>query len=232
MGNNDYNEQNPYAKTIDETAEEYNQFHTNYGADGRDSNGSYAYNNYDNYSNYNNYGNYGNYSNYNGNGGYTNMGGTVVDRNGKALKNNFGIQLTFSILEMLCCCTSCITLIMGIIACVFTCQANSCYIEGRYEEFKSKAKTSTILLIVGGIFAAISIVVNIFVWDTFMYEFEKALEEELGTDIDMDTFWDDVNEGKYDDLFDELLDEDEYYSDYIEGVYHLDADDFNYIALG
>jgi hypothetical protein len=219
--NNDYNEQNPYANPGYETTEENNQVSQDY-------NGGYAYNNY-NYQN-----------NYNGNSGYTYMGGTVIDSNGKPLKNHFGAKLTLSILEMLCCCTSCITLIMGIIACVFTCQANSCYKEGRYEEFKSKAKTSTILLIVGGVFAALAIIINVAslasmsedgFWDEFMYEYEKALEEELGTDVDMDTFWDDVNEGKYDNLYDESLEGDDTYSDYIEGVYHWDSDDCNHMTM-
>ena len=130
---------------------------------------------------------------------------------------------------------------MGIIACVFTCQANSSFREGRYEDFKSKAKTSTILLIVGGVVAAIVIIFNAVsfklmkengFWDTFMEEYEKALEEELGTDIDMDTFWDDVYEGKYDELYEESPEVDDYGSDYIEGVYHLDSDDINDIAIG
>ena len=242
MNNNDYNEQNPYVNPGNETTEDnnqvsqeqpqsyaYNQFQNNYGTTGQEHNGGYAYNNY-NYQN-----------NYNSNGGYTNMGGTIIDSNGKALKNHFGMKLTFSILEMLCCCTSCITLIMGIIACVFTCQANTCYKEGRYEEFKSKAKTSTVLLIVGAVFAALAIIMNVAslaslgengFMDAFMEEYEKALEEELGTDVDMDSFWDDVYEGEYDDLYEESLYDDDYYSDYIEDVHHLDTDDFNYIAIG
>ena len=60
---------------------------------------------------------------------------------------------------------------------------------------------------------------------------KKALEEELGTDVDMDTFWDDVNEGKYDNLYDESLEGDDTYSDYIEGVYHWDSDDCNHMTM-
>lgn len=217
----DYNPQEqPQEQVQAEPAYAYQQFQTDYSTVGQDINSGYAYNNYGS--------------------GYTNIGGTVIDSNGKELKNRFGLKLTFSILEMLCCCTSCITLIMGIIACVFTCKANNCYKESRYEEFKSKAKTSTILLIVGGVFAAIAIIINAVTlvsmskdgfWDEFMYEYERALEEELGTDVDMNNLWEDLYEGEYNNLYDESLEGDDYYSDYIEGVYHLNTEDSSYVAL-
>ncbi len=70
-----------------------------------------------------------------------------VDVNGKPLKNNFAMKLVFSILEIISC--NIITLIMGIIGCVFTTKANNSYKQNRFEEFKSQAKTATICLWVG-----------------------------------------------------------------------------------
>ena len=85
---------------------------------------SYAYSQFENNYNSNN-------SNYYNSGRYANVGGVILDNNGKPLKNSFGMKLTFSILEMLCCCASCFTLVTGILSCIFTCQANTCYKEGR-----------------------------------------------------------------------------------------------------
>ena len=55
--------------------------------------------------------------------------------------------MVFSILEIISC--NLITLIMGIIGCVFTTKANNSYKENRFEEFKSQAKTATICLWIG-----------------------------------------------------------------------------------
>lgn len=70
--------------------------------------------------------------------------GTENQQNyGQALKNNYGMKLTFSILEILCCCgCNIVTMIMGILGCVFTSQANSAYKEGRWA-----MTTQTILMI-------------------------------------------------------------------------------------
>lgn len=82
-------------------------------------------------------------------GGYNPYGnGNVpLDKKGQPLKNRFGMKLTFSILEMIS--GNLISLICGIIACVFTCKANTAYKEGKWEEFKSHAKVSNIVLWVG-----------------------------------------------------------------------------------
>ena len=194
---------------------------------------SYAYSQFENNYNSNN-------SNYYNSGRYANVGGVILDNNGKPLKNSFGMKLTFSILEMLCCCASCFTLVTGILSCIFTCQANTCYKEGRYDEYKSKSNVSTILLIVGAIFAAISICFNGLsmatswddFWDEFMYEFEIALEDELGYDVDMDTFWDDLD--KYEDG---IYDNDYYYDDedyedfYNQDAVHENFEDFNQVIV-
>ena len=82
-------------------------------------------------------------------GGYNPYGnGNVpLDKKGQPLKNRFGMKLTFSILEMIS--GNLISLICGIIACVFTCKANTAYKEGKWEEFKSNAKISNIFLWIG-----------------------------------------------------------------------------------
>ncbi len=73
-----------------------------------------------------------------------------VGPNGQPLKNNYVMKLTFSILEIISCCIgNIVTLIMGILGCVFTSKANTSYKEGRTEEFKSQSKTATICLWVG-----------------------------------------------------------------------------------
>lgn len=83
---------------------------------------------------------------------------------GQPLKNRFGMKLAFSILEMITL-LSCnlLTGIMGIIACVFNVKANSAYQEGRWDDFKSKAKTSAILLWVGLAGAVIEVIIWIVV---------------------------------------------------------------------
>lgn len=73
-----------------------------------------------------------------------------VGPNGQPLKNNYAMKLVFSILEIISCCVgNIVTLIMGIIACIFTSKANNSYKQGRTEEFKSQSKTATICLWVG-----------------------------------------------------------------------------------
>ncbi len=107
-----------------------------------------------------------------GAGGYGNppygMGGGVYG-SGPVPENHFAMKLTFSILEMLSC--NLITMIMGIIACVFTTKANNSHGAGRWQEFKSEAKTATICLWVGlgsflaFIFLAVLIGIGMGAWD-------------------------------------------------------------------
>jgi hypothetical protein len=168
MNNNEYDEileggipqeqpQELQEQPQEEQTYAYQQFATDYSTVGLNVNNEYAYNS-----------------------GYTKVGSTVIDSNGKELKNYFGLKLTLSILEMLCCCASCATLVLGIIACVFTCKANTCYKEGRYDEFKTKAKTATILLIIGAAAAVIGTVSTSILslpefegmFEDLMYEFQ------------------------------------------------------------
>ena len=72
------------------------------------------------------------------------------------------MKLTFSILEMIS--GNLISLICGIIACVFTCKANTSYKEGKWEEFKSNAKISNIFLWIGlGVCLAFYVIVIILI---------------------------------------------------------------------
>lgn len=69
------------------------------------------------------------------------------DQNGRPIPNRFGMKLTFSILEMVLC--NILSLICGIIGCVFTVKANTAYKERRWEDFKNHAKASAIALWIG-----------------------------------------------------------------------------------
>lgn len=89
---------------------------------------------------------------YNAGYGYNQDGnyGGPVDKNGCPLPNNFGMKLTFSILEMITILfCNVITLVMGILGCVFTCKANNAYKEGRWSDFSSAKKTSNVFLWIG-----------------------------------------------------------------------------------
>ena len=95
-------------------------------------------------------------------GGYNPYGNVPLDKKGQPLKNRFGMKLTFSILEMIS--GNLISLICGIIACVFTCKANTSYKEGKWEEFKSNAKISNIFLWIGlGVCLAVYVIVIILI---------------------------------------------------------------------
>lgn len=179
MENRDYNEPsrdyaspeqdaaNPYSRPVYETAEEYNK--ANY-------NQQYTYNGQP----------YGNSQ-------YAGFGGPMTDAAGKPLKNYFAVQLVFAIIEILLCCFSPVAMILGIIALVFTIQANSSFNFGRAEEFKAKSKTASILLIIGGVFALIAIIVNIVFAAFFMTEFKEIyseLEQGILSEEDwMDEIW-------------------------------------------
>lgn len=191
------NTENPYSRPNYETAEEYNQARRETEAE------SFSYG--QNYGNtYNTqYGNqqyngqpYGN--NMYGNGQYANLGGIPVDAYGNPLKSHFAVQLVFAIIEIVCCCLSPIAMILGIIALVFAIQANSAYNLGRGEEFKAKSKTTNILLIIGGVFAGISLLINVAVFALLpnvmkeTYNYFEEYEEEM-----MNDFFDEEGDGLY-----------------------------------
>lgn len=112
--------------------------------------------------------------------GQANYGNMVppLDKNGQPLKNTFAMKLTFSILEILCCCgCNIITMILGIISCVFTTQANTAYKEGRWDEYKSKRKTSSILLWIGLGVALLYLIINIIAVAMSGTDLRSAFEE-------------------------------------------------------
>ena len=129
-----------------------------------------------------------------------NMNQPPVGNNGEPLKNRFGMKLTFSILEILTI-FSCnlLTGIMGIIACVFTTKANNSYKEGRWDEFKSQAKSSAILLWVGfaGFIIELIIVVAMMI---FGFSVASIISDELN---DYDYGYYDDYDYDYDDYDDE-----------------------------
>ena len=131
-GNQDYS--NPYQSGQPDYSNPYQSGQQDYGSQyqsGQQNYGNPYQNGQQTYGGYNPYGN----------------GNVPLDKKGQPLKNRFGMKLTFSILEMIS--GNLISLICGIIACVFTCKANTAYKEGKWEEFKSNAKISNIFLWIG-----------------------------------------------------------------------------------
>lgn len=73
-----------------------------------------------------------------------------MDNNNEMPKNRFGLKLIFSILEILSCCLlNPITLILGIVSLILTCNANASYKSGKMDEFRNAAKKATVLLLIG-----------------------------------------------------------------------------------
>lgn len=178
--------------------------------------------------NNNMYGNQGNYTaptnNAFGNSMYANQM-PPVGKNGNPVKNNFGMKLTFSILEILSCCLSgffgLITTILGIIACVFTCQANSAYKRADWNTFDKKRKVSTILLWVGLPFEIIGAIV------AFAFGFFNAfasLDTNNDTNSGYESFIDEEDEDDYDYDYDYDYDDEDDYEDDYDDDYDYDTD--------
>jgi len=146
-GNQDYS--NPYQSGQPDYSNPYQSGQQDYGSQyqsGQQNYGNPYRNGQQTYGGYNPYGN----------------GNVPLDKKGQPLKNRFGMKLTFSILEMIS--GNLISLICGIIACVFTCKANTSYKEGKWEEFKSNAKISNIFLWIGlGVCLAFYVIVIILI---------------------------------------------------------------------
>ncbi len=130
-----------------------------------------------------------------------------MGKNGQPLKNSFGMKMTFSILEILCCCgCNIITMIMGILGCVFTTQANNAYKEGRWDEYQSKKKSASIFLWIGLGIAVVYLFVTIYEWtaggysDIFWDAYYEALGESTGgsTGSGYDYDYDDTDDYDYD----------------------------------
>lgn len=125
------NENNEYPDSYGEPQQEYKQ--QNY----QQQNYQQNYNQQQSY----NQQNYNQQQNYQQN--YA-AGGVPLDEKGQPLKNNFGLKLFFSIIEMLTCCMcNPITLVLGIFGCIYAVKANNAYREGEWDEFKGHAKISS-----------------------------------------------------------------------------------------
>lgn len=152
MDNNNYNNGDYSAPQQDNPN---NQYDTNsqyqYNTNGQyDANGQYYAN-----GQYNMNGQYNGYNN----------GQGPVDANGKPIPNNFGMKLTFSILV-----TIFLSRIFGILSIVFTCQQNSAYKEGRWDDFKNKKKLSNVFLWIGLVVGVLLFILSIVLFGVVVKE--------------------------------------------------------------
>ena len=149
QGSGQQENSNPYQNGQQDYGSQYQSGQQNYGnpyQSGQQNYGNPYQSGQQTYGGYNPYGN----------------GNVPLDKKGQPLKNRFGMKLTFSILEMIS--GNLISLICGIIACVFTCKANTSYKEGKWEEFKSNARISNIFLWIGlGVCLAFYVIVIILI---------------------------------------------------------------------
>lgn len=122
------------------------------------------------------------------------MGGAPLDKNGRPLKNRFGLKLTASILEILA--FNMISFVCGIIGCVFTVNANKAYKEAKWEEFKSARKTSAIALWIGFGALAAYLILIIFLL-VFVYRYADEIIE----------YSDKYGDSLYEDVWDEEITE-------------------------
>lgn len=181
---------------------------------------------------------YGGYSY--GNGSYNgNQGGVPLDKYGRPFKNNFGMKLAFSIIEMvvgvgLTCarswCFGMIPLGLAIIACVMVCMQNKHYREGNWSSFLSAKRASNALMWVAFGFYIVFLVLVIVVVVIALVAGVSLLEE-LGPDLSLDSLQDIQNAYESSDNlpdFDEDLDfgfePDDYDDDY---DYDNDYDDYD-----
>ena len=74
---------------------------------------------------------------------------------------------------------------MGILGCVFTSKANTAYKEGRWEDFKSAAKTATIVLWVGLGGIILSVIMSVVTLVAVFQELEPY-QDEISTIIEND----------------------------------------------
>ena len=241
MDNNNYNNGDYSAPQQDNSNSQYN-------ANGQyDANGQYQYNTNGQYDangqyQYNTNGQYYANGQYNMNGQYNgyNNGQGPVDANGKPIPNNFGMKLTFSILV-----TIFLSRIFGILSIVFTCQQNSAYKEGRWDDFKNKKKLSNVFLwiglVVGVLLFILSIVLfGVVVKETFdmvdYYEYSYSYDDdEEEDDRHSSDHYNDDDEDDDDDDDMAVSDDEEDDSDYNDGFTYgesiLDFEQVEYITI-
>ena len=150
---------------------------------------------YSQYYNTENY-NYGNTQNQYNSQQYKDMSGVRVDSEGRPMKNRFAVQLVFAIVEILLCCINPVAMVLAIIALVFAIQANTAYVHNEEINFKVKSKVSNILLIIGGVWATISLITTILLSALFMTSVDAIMREfEREYNGDMEAFLEDFLEG-------------------------------------
>ncbi|MCM1282995.1 MAG: hypothetical protein NC180_01370 [Muribaculaceae bacterium] len=193
---------------------DYTNGSSSYGSPYQNSSGSYGspYQNGTDYTNggnggsayqngsYNNSGTYGSSYNYGGGNAYNQynpQGPAPVDKNGRTLPNNFGMKLTFAILEIALSLITCLMgfwcfmlapLVLSVIACIMVCMQNSAYKAGNWNSFVSKKKASTALLWVSfaiELLMIILLVVLVVLVILGVGVFGEALEN-----MGYDNFWD------------------------------------------
>ena len=207
MDNNNYNNGDYSAPQQDNPNNQYNtngQYDANnqyqYNTNGQyDANGQYQYNTNGQYQ-YNINGQYYGKGQYNG----YNNGQGPVDANGKPIPNNFGMKLTFSILV-----TIFLSRIFGILSIVFTCQQNSAYKEGRWDDFKNKKKLSNVFLWIGLVVGVLLFILSIALFgvavkETFdmvdYYEYSYSYDDDEDEDEDDRHSSDRHNDDEEDDM--------------------------------
>ena len=213
MDNNNYNNGDYSAPQQDNPNNQYNtngQYDANnqyqYNTNGQyDANGQYQYNTNGQYDangqyQYNINGQYYGKGQYNG----YNNGQGPVDANGKPIPNNFGMKLTFSILV-----TIFLSRIFGILSIVFTCQQNSAYKEGRWDDFKNKKKLSNVFLWIGLVVGVLLFILSIALFgvavkETFdmvdYYEYSYSYDDDEDEDEDDRHSSDRHNDDEEDDM--------------------------------
>lgn len=70
-----------------------------------------------------------------------------ADKHGQPLKNQYALRIVLSVLEIVCC--NLISMVCGIIGCIYTGRANISYNQGRWDDFKAQSKAAAISLWVG-----------------------------------------------------------------------------------
>lgn len=157
---NSYGQQNYYSQNGNTNQNGYGQ-QNYYSQNGNTNQNSYGQQNYYNQNGSTNQNPYGQMNQQYGGQNYYGQGygSAPLDSNGNPMKNRFGMKLTFSILEIISC--NLISLICGIIACVYTTKANTSYKEARWEDFKSQAKTSAVCLWIGLVGVILEVIVSI-----------------------------------------------------------------------
>ena len=84
---------------------------------------------------------------------YNNANTVPLDRQGRPLKNRFGMKMVFSVIELF------FATLWGVLGLIFTCMANNAYQKRDWDGFKSKSRLASIMLWVGFVVCLIEVAV-------------------------------------------------------------------------